>query len=166
MARRKARKLLYIALLASTLLVDMGTKVLLAPHLEPIYNPGIALSILASQPWAPYALFALNLVVGIALFTGVLHLQTPANPDTPPKSKALSWLFNASRGKVTWVCIGATLIASGALGNALGRAVNLLQGLAPYVTDFIRYPGLFTGNFADICITAGALVLVGASFKR
>ena len=48
---------------------------------------------------------------------------------------------------------GLALLLAGALGNLIDR---LAYG---YVLDFLEFRGLFVNNFADICVSVGAVLV-------
>ncbi len=52
------------------------------------------------------------------------------------------------------------LVAAGALGNTLDRVAR------GYVVDFIHVPHWPVFNVADVCVTAGAVLLMGATLRR
>jgi len=52
------------------------------------------------------------------------------------------------------------LVAAGAMGNTLDRVAR------GYVVDFIHVPHWPVFNFADICVSAGAVLLVWATLRR
>lgn len=49
--------------------------------------------------------------------------------------------------------IGLALLLAGAVGNLIDR---LAYG---YVLDFLEFRGLFVNNFADICVSVGAVLI-------
>ena len=137
----------WIALLAA--LADRLTKVLVARlcprggvlipgiiNLRPVENEGIAFSMLSGKGLG-LVLFTAALIVGI-----VTWLLT--HPDDPPLLRAGLWL-----------------IAGGGLGNLYDRLA--FGG----VSDFIElaFTRLTVFNVADICICAGAALVLLGSFK-
>ncbi len=137
----------WIALLAA--LADRLTKVLVARlcprggvlipgiiNLRPVENEGIAFSMLSGKGLG-LVLFTAALIVGL-----VTWLLT--HPDDPPLLRAGLWL-----------------IAGGGLGNLYDRLA--FGG----VSDFIElaFTRLTVFNVADICICAGAALVLLGSFK-
>jgi signal peptidase II len=77
-----------------------------------------------------------GLVVVTALALGVIGFLFARNPTRP------------------WMWVAAGLLAGGALGNLADRV------RADAVTDFIDLPSWPAFNLADVCITAGVVLLV------
>jgi signal peptidase II len=120
----------------------VNAQVIVEGHLQLSYaeNCGAAFGMLRSAPhWVRKGLFT----VAALGFIGFLM-----------------WLFIRGGGGRMFA-MAVPLVASGALGNLVDR---LHYG---YVTDFIRYHGLFewpTFNVADITIAVGAVFLFLDSF--
>jgi signal peptidase II len=66
----------------------------------------------------------------------------------------------ALRPQRTAIQAALVLVAAGALGNTLDRVAR------GYVVDFIHVPHWPVFNVADICVTAGAVLLMAASLRR
>jgi signal peptidase II len=149
----------YATLLAvGIFLIDIISKQIAIFYGKPLfhlqYNPGVALSFLADQAWAPYFFLILNLAValGIGVFLNYHHKRVSNLDSTAePLNEGKAWVENL-------LPVGLSIVASGAFGNAVDRIIALFQGRPPYVTDFIYYPNLFTGNVADIAIVLGAIL--------
>jgi signal peptidase II len=102
------------------------------------FNPGVAFSTFADNPIAPYISGGLNILVALTLILiAAVHYT---------KMRML-------------LKLGVLCVSSGALSNALDRIIQFISTGHPYVTDFIEYPGLFTGNLADIYVVVGAIWL-------
>jgi lipoprotein signal peptidase len=148
-------------LFGSVVVVDISSKLFAVHWAEEhlswhiLYNPGIAFSGFAQYSWAPYCFLALNIIVTTAILASLMWIVLPnleKNLMTAPSDNV-----QKLRIKLGVLPLGLALIASGAWANALDRVINLVFGHQLYVTDFITYPNLFTGNLADIAIVAGAL---------
>jgi signal peptidase II len=118
------------------LLLDWGSKFLALTYGHPLYNSGMAFSFAADSPTVPLIMMVVSFLVGVGM---LLYL---------PFAKHLPLTF------------GLALMGSGALGNSLDRLFNLVLSGKAYVTDFIHYPGLFTGNVADIAVVLGGVLVV------
>lgn len=62
--------------------------------------------------------------------------------------------------------IAATLLLGGALGNLVDRVIREPQVLRGYVVDFISIGKFPVFNFADICITLAAVVMIYAALTK
>ena len=62
--------------------------------------------------------------------------------------------------------IAATLLLGGALGNLVDRVIREPQVLRVYVVDFISIGKFPVFNFADICITLAAVVMIYAALTK
>lgn len=62
--------------------------------------------------------------------------------------------------------IAATLLLGGALGNLIDRVIREPQVLRGYVVDFISIGKFPVFNFADICITLAAVVMIYAALTK
>jgi signal peptidase II len=118
---------------------DLLSKYLAHVYSSYIYNSGVAFSIGASGNLAPVVFLLLNLGVGTALLTYLIC-------QTAEKSWAVKYR------------LAFLLIACGALGNALDRLFCYFTSGNLWVTDFIRYGSLFTGNIADIFVVLGCVI--------
>lgn len=65
----------------------------------------------------------------------------------------------ASRARTTGAAVGIGLILGGALGNLIDRLFGAPGFGRGHVTDFLAYGELFIGNFADVALGLGAIVL-------
>jgi signal peptidase II len=115
-----------------------------------------------------------------AMLGSVLDLRYVENTDVafnlmralPEKTRAPLLLASGVLGCVTLLTLLAwrprrpavqaalLLVAAGAVGNTLDR---IGRG---YVVDFIHVPHWPVFNVADICVTAGAALLVWATMRR
>lgn len=116
--------------------LDEFDRIVLAPvlNLVRLHNTGAAFSLLAALP--PWFFVAISLVVAIGI---------------------MLWLRRHPRGE-TLLAVGLSLIAGGALGNAIDRATR------GFVVDFVdvhaaswHWPAF---NVADSAITVGAALLL------
>lgn len=62
--------------------------------------------------------------------------------------------------------IAATLLLGGALGNLVDRVIREPQVLRGYVVDFISIGKFPVFNFADICISLAAVVMIYAALTK
>ena len=126
----------WIALLVARLCPRGGVLIPGIINLRPVENEGIAFSMLSGKGLG-LVLFTAALIVGL-----VTWLLT--HPDDPPLLRAGLWL-----------------IAGGGLGNLYDRLA--FGG----VSDFIElaFTRLTVFNVADICICAGAALVLLGSFK-
>lgn len=142
----------WLWLVAAVIVVDQLSKIYIATHMYlfeiitvlPVFNiallhnTGAAFSMLAGAAgWQRWFFIGLALVITAAIVTWLLRM--PAKGDR-------------------WVAAGLSLVAGGAVGNALDR---LTHG---YVIDFLQFhwQGWFfpAFNVADSCITVGAILLI------
>lgn len=111
------------------------------------YNPGAAFSFLAAQDgWQRYFF----ILVALAASVLIVYMMVRNRSDR-------------------FLCFALALVLGGAIGNLIDR---VLHGA---VVDFLlfRWPGgpaLFDPwpafNLADCCISVGAVLLIGDSFRR
>jgi signal peptidase II len=59
-----------------------------------------------------------------------------------------------------WMLVGLVLVLGGALGNLVDRLVRSPGFLRGHVVDFVAVGWYPVFNFADSCITVGAIVLI------
>jgi len=142
----------WLWLVAAVIVVDQLSKIYIATHMYlfeiitvlPVFNiallhnTGAAFSMLAGAAgWQRWFFIVLALVITAAIVTWLLRM--PAQGDR-------------------WVAAGLSLVAGGAVGNALDRVTH------GYVIDFLQFhwQGWFfpAFNVADSCITVGAILLV------
>jgi signal peptidase II len=64
------------------------------------------------------------------------------------------------RAQDTWMIVALTLILGGALGNFVDRLARSPGVFRGHVVDFVRVGWWPVFNFADSCITVGAVVLI------
>lgn len=102
-----------------------------------IFNPGAAFSLGAPATWI-FTAFAAVVSFGMPYF-----------------------MYRMKLAKYQYVL---AVIWSGALGNLLDRLFREPGFGIGHVVDFIRYGDLFIGNFADIALVVGVLVLVAMQF--
>ena len=142
----------WLWLSVAVIVLDQLSKVYIATHMRlfeiiyvlPVFNiallhnTGAAFSMLAGAAgWTRwfFILLALGIVAAIVI-----------------------WLMRMPAGASRWVAAGLSLVAGGALGNAMDR---LTHG---YVVDFLQfhYQGWFfpAFNVADSAITVGAVMLI------
>ena len=142
----------WLWLSVAVIVLDQLSKVYIATHMRlfeiiyvlPVFNiallhnTGAAFSMLAGAAgWTRwfFILLALGIVAAIVI-----------------------WLMRMPAGASRWVAAGLSLVAGGALGNAMDR---LTHG---YVVDFLQfhYQGWFfpAFNVADSAITVGAALLL------
>src|SRR5690348_9696115 len=103
-----------------------------------LHNTGAAFSMLAGAAgWQRWFFIGLALVITAAIVTWLLRMPAKGN---------------------RWVAAGLSLVAGGAVGNALDRVTH------GYVIDFLQFhwQGWFfpAFNVADSCITVGAILLI------
>ena len=111
------------------------------------YNPGAAFSFLASgSGWQRYFFLVIALVASIL----IIYMMVKHRSDR-------------------FLCLSLALVLGGAVGNLVDRAVS------GAVVDFVlvRWPGgprlldpWPAFNFADSCISIGAVLLIWDSFRR
>lgn len=142
----------WLWLVAAVIVVDQLSKIYIATHMYlfeiitvlPVFNiallhnTGAAFSMLAGAAgWQRWFFIGLALVITAAIVTWLLRM--PAKGDR-------------------WVAAGLSLVAGGAVGNALDRVTH------GYVIDFLQFhwQGWFfpAFNVADSCITVGAILLI------
>lgn len=74
---------------------------------------------------------------------------------------AVGWvLWYAGRVRETPLLVGLGLVAGGALGNLVDRVFRSPGFLRGYVVDFIDVPRWPTFNVADMCVSAGVILVV------
>ncbi len=59
-----------------------------------------------------------------------------------------------------WMLVGLVLVLGGALGNLVDRLVRSPGFLRGHVVDFVAVGSFPVFNFADSCITIGAILLI------
>jgi Lipoprotein signal peptidase len=132
-----------IAVAASGLILDQGTKTLATTQLQPgtrvpligdllglslVYNPGAAFSVGSGSTW-------IFTVVGVLAAAVVIGFAV--------RLRGIRW----------GIALG--LILGGAVGNLIDRLVNQPSFGQGHVTDFIAYGDLFVGNVADVLVVVG-----------
>lgn len=142
----------WLWLVAAVIVADQLSKIYIATHMYlfeiitvlPVFNiallhnTGAAFSMLAGAAgWQRWFFIGLAFVITAAIVTWLLRM--PAKGDR-------------------WVAAGLSLVAGGAVGNALDRVTH------GYVIDFLQFhwQGWFfpAFNVADSCITVGAMLLI------
>lgn len=142
----------WLWLVAAVIVADQLSKIYIATHMYlfeiitvlPVFNiallhnTGAAFSMLAGAAgWQRWFFIGLALVITAAIVTWLLRM--PAKGDR-------------------WVAAGLSLVAGGAVGNALDRVTH------GYVIDFLQFhwQGWFfpAFNVADSCISVGAILLI------
>lgn len=103
------------------------------------FNPGALLSLGSGATW-------LLTVLGVAA-TAML-------------------IVAAARARTTGWAVGVGLILGGAMGNLIDRLFAPPAFGRGHVTDFLAYGNWFIGNFADVALGAGVMVLAGSLWIR
>lgn len=133
--------------------VDLISKQLVQKLGDPLYNSGISFS-LFSKDNLTIVLMVLSIFMGMVCFGGCVYLQK------------IYKRVEVSRASTTFALL---FISAGAFGNGFDRLLNYYKYgedvSRAFVTDFIYYPGLFTGNIADIYIVLGAVILLFVMLK-
>ena len=140
---RAGRFLLAVAVAATAVLVDQGTKALALVQLSesnriPIlgdwlglqlaFNPGTVMSLGAGATW-------LLTVVAV--------------------TASLALLIAAMRARTVGWAVAIGLVWGGAVGNLLDRLFAPPGFGRGHVTDFLAYGNLFIGNLADVILGVG-----------
>ncbi|ARJ07570.1 signal peptidase II (plasmid) [Cnuibacter physcomitrellae] len=151
--------LLAVAVAASAVLIDQGTKALALARLSqqnriPLFgdwlglqlafNPGTVMSLGSGSTWL------LTLVAAAA---------------------SVALLIAATRARAAGWAVVIGLLLGGAVGNLLDRLLAPPGFGVGHVTDFLAYGNLFIGNLADVLIGVGVglgllLYLLGAQRSR
>ena len=99
-----------------------------------------------------------NTAAAMGLFEGMIWLVMTMGVVVAIGIVAAVFFYNSH----TWASYtSATLILAGGIGNLIDRLTNLTPTGERYVVDFIHvefFPYIF--NFADCCVTIGAVFLV------
>ena len=108
-----------------------------------VHNPGAAFGLFAqASGWQRWFFIGVGVAIGVFV---------------------IAWLWRAARSGARWLAAGLSLVLGGALGNLGDRIVR------GAVVDFVDvYYGRYhwpAFNVADAAITAGAVMLVLASFR-
>jgi signal peptidase II len=107
--------------------------------------PGFLNIVLVRNPYGAMGLFGDRPAVLIGLALAVIALLAYLLRDVVRASRAAQ--------------VGFGLVLGGAIGNIVDRTIH------HFVVDFIAPRGFYVFNIGDACITAGALLVVLASFS-
>lgn len=130
--------------------------------------------VLVDQGTKALALNSLSAESRIPLLGDLLGLQLAFNPGavlsfgagvtgvitTLGVAATVLLVVAAARSRNTCSAVGLGFILGGAIGNLIDRLFAAPAFGVGHVTDFLAYGNLFIGNFADIALGIGAIVLV------
>jgi signal peptidase II len=115
------------------------------PDTRHVIVPGFLNIVLVRNPYGAMGLFGDRPAVLIGLALVVIALLAYLLRDVVRASRAAQ--------------VGFGLVLGGAIGNIVDRTIH------HFVVDFIAPRGFYVFNIGDACITAGALLVVLASFS-
>lgn len=150
---KKLGKVLLLAVSAALIVVDQVTKHLAVTVLRD--GPARSVSVI---PGLLEFRYLENTAAAMGLFRGLIWMVVPLSVLVAIGIIVVLFLYKDH----TWASYTAfSLVLAGGVGNLIDRVVNVGPGGERFVVDFIHvefFPYIF--NFADCCITVGAVFLV------